>query len=187
MFNYFKSFIADVHLDGVLYQGQSPPPHSKSGSTTLMHHTAKRARYWTELRFSTDAHVSSICQESFPSNEYSLQNGVSNAPSSQCPFRPVSTTCCWVSSPQKHELWTHHPTSSSNAMIASPTPQQHDPEALLLGLLRVCAATTPAMACPSNSPGPQDPHSLLQRLIHAEAAAAALRQQASAQVRGWWV
>ncbi len=77
--------------------------------------------------------------------------------------------------------------NSPAAILAFPalSVPQHDPEALLLGLLRVCAATTPAMASPSNSPGPQDPHSLLQRLIHAEAAAAALRQQADAQVRGW--
>jgi hypothetical protein len=84
-----------------------------------------------------------------------------------------------------------YPTSSSPA---------NDAGDILQLLLRVCAGTTSTIADPrlghraprfsesdSDYPSPvyQDPHSLLLRLIHADAAAAALRQ-ANAQVRFGW-
>jgi hypothetical protein len=87
------------------------------------------------------------------------------------------------------ESWSLHPSltpaAAANAASANgPTSSLlHDPDALLLHLLRACAAAIPAIADPL--PGPQDPHILYRRLIHADAAAAALRLATAHVLAGW--
>jgi hypothetical protein len=110
----------------------------------------------------------------------------------RCYSRP-NTVLGLASSPhQPNDSWTLRPVTAAAAAVAmsaslhvAPPAPHHTPDALLLSLLRVCAATTPAVADPAL--GPPDSHGLLLRLIHAEAAAAALRQQlSSAQTLAPW-
>ncbi len=123
-----------------------------------------------------------------------------NACSSQWPV-PVNVARGLAAPRQLHESWLLHPSPSpvAAAYTTSSSPA-NDAGDLLQLLLRVCASTTSTIADPrlghraprfsesdSDYPSPvyQDPHGLLFRMIHADAAAAALRQ-ANAQARARW-